>query len=598
MSDKQYVVSKLMDPKSRRRYSVAVDKRGNEVDLETIVEEDRRAVLKKYGKLHPTLYDLIARSTSKTPIPTAIWLNVEEKKIDKSKFELDASIEPPEQLIVYRKQNRTAQNRLIETLKGQYGIEGVTALAGAPVLLAKLSPKQIQELERQEAISAIFLHEPEGILDISASMAISRADEVIAAGWRGTGVRVAVWEDGADDERNLSIASRFSTTPTTSGHARMTTGIIKNRNRLFTTITGRPVYGGYAPGSRVYAANTKDVTALDWAITKMSCRVVNQSFHRPSEPASGNLSFDDTYKDYLIIHYPYPTIVHAAGNYWMGDPDGINPPADEFVNHKGYNSLSVGNHNDTATAMDGSSVFRNPETTMGDRELPEICANGTDVSVVGLTDGGTSFASPAVAGSVALLQSVDTTLAYWPEGNRAILLAGAVNVRGLTWPDAMGGGFDQFDGSAALDIQESAKIAQHRVGPNNEGQQRGWDVGTFRSGDFEREEWRHLYRIKMPTFGTFRRIKVALAWNTDPTASGHMAANPPTDYDLSVFDEAGALVSSSASYDNSYEIVDFLGDPGRTYIIRVHKAWGDEGSYFGIAWSIRTRSLLREVVLP
>src|SRR5262249_34025603 len=154
----------------------------------------------------------------------------------------------------------------------------------------------------------------------------------------------------------------------------------------------------------------------------------------------------------------------------------INPPADEFVNHKGYNTLSVGNHNDNANAMDGSSVFRNPETTMGDRELPEISANGTNVTVVGAMDSGTSFAAPAVAGSVALMQSINPTLASWPEGNRAILLSGAVNVVGRAWPDAQKGGYDQLDGSGALDIQESAKIAQNRVGPNNEGQQRGWDV--------------------------------------------------------------------------------------------------------------------------
>ena len=105
-------------------------------------------------------------------------------------------------------------------------------------------------------------------------------------------------------------------------------------------------------------------------------------------------------------------------------------------------------------------------------------------------------------------------------------------------------------------------------------------------------EWRHLYRIKMPALGTFRRIKVALAWDSDPTGSGHIAANPPTDYDLGVYEETtGSLAAASSSYDNSYEIVDFVGDPGKSYVVRVHKAWGNEGSYFGLAWTIRTRSL-------
>jgi hypothetical protein len=44
--------------------------------------------------------------------------------------------------------------------------------------------------------------------------------------------------------------------------------------------------------------------------------------------------------------------------------------------------------------MAGDTVFRNPASSHGDRELPEICANGTGVSVVGLSDSGTSFAAP------------------------------------------------------------------------------------------------------------------------------------------------------------------------------------------------------------
>jgi hypothetical protein len=45
--------------------------------------------------------------------------------------------------------------------------------------------------------------------------------------------------------------------------------------------------------------------------------------------------------------------------------------------------------------MSGSSVFRNPSSLHGDRELPELCANGTGVTGVGLTMSGTSFAAPA-----------------------------------------------------------------------------------------------------------------------------------------------------------------------------------------------------------
>jgi hypothetical protein len=166
----------------------------------------------------------------------------------------------------------------------------------------------------------------------------------------------------------------------------------------------------------------------------MGCTVVSQSFHRHSEASSSDLSFDDIVKDWLILHWPYPTILQAAGNFFVGDPDNITPIEDEYVNHKGYNSLAIGNHNDSAGIMVGSSVFRNPSTLHGDRELPELSANGEMVTAAGWTDTGTSFAAPAVAGIAALIQETNPALQRWPEGCRAILLAGASqSVTGGTW---------------------------------------------------------------------------------------------------------------------------------------------------------------------
>ena len=138
--------------------------------------------------------------------------------------------------------------------------------------------------------------------------------------------------------------------------------------------------------------------------------------------------------------------------------------------------------------MSGSSVFRNPTSTHGDRELPELCANGTTVSAVGESMSGTSFSAPAVAGITAVLQSVDATLKSWPEGCRAILMASrrdATSPNGTWWERRVEPPRDarrrcrcrRRRGRGA----RSPSSAGHGTRP---GVQRGWDVGTLSLGDF------------------------------------------------------------------------------------------------------------------
>ncbi len=604
MTDQQYSITKLLDPESGKRYEVAVDEHGNKVDLQDIILKDRQATFEKYGKIHPALHAQIDRQGENDRLSVGVWIVVQEDFVDKSRFEIDPCDDARDSLLKYREQIREALSSASKSISDKYEGSSPTSLKGAPLILAELTPPQIRELAKWKEVSGLFFHEREGIEDISNSMEISGADYLVnVEGWRATGVRVGVWENGADNVTQLVIQDQFSTTPTTGQHTRLVTGIIRNTETIITTFNGHRDFQCYAPRCRIYAANTMDMAALDWAVIDNKCRVINQSFHRSTEASGSDHSLDDILKDYMVLHYPYPTIVQAAGNYWMGDPDGINPPINEYVNHKGYNSISVGNHDDAAAAMDGSSVFRNPATTHGDRELPEICANGTAVTAVGVTTGntGTSFASPAVAGSVALLQQIDSTLASWPEGSRAILFASAVNVVGREWARDLRAGVDAADGAGALDVNESAKIAKNRIGVDNRGLQRGWDVGTFEPGDFDDlGDWRQVYRIHVPLIGSTRRIKVALAWDIMGTefANSFLSiwmATVPNDYDLYVYDDQGKMVAWSASWDNSYEIAEFIGTPGKTYTVRVHRVSGSEASYYGIAWNIRDRDLFSRV---
>jgi len=252
--------------------------------------------------------------------------------------------------------------------------------------------------------------------------------------------------------------------------------------------------------------------------------------------------------------------------------------------------------------MSSDSVFRNPSTSHGDRELPELAANGTGVSANGQNKSGTSFSAPATAGVTALLQDVDSVLCSWPEGCRAILMASAGrNVRGNTWWQDVIGGTDARDGAGAVDAQSGVQIAQQRRSRNASATRRGWDVGTLASGDFGSDRLATFrYKVAVPSQIFFPRVRVALAWDSAVTTSGDnaTASTLTVDFDVLVRNSAGVQVASAASWDNSYEVVDFAATSGETYDIVIRRWSGTDSVWYGVAWTVTGWSLADIIAFP
>ncbi|WP_149302876.1 S8 family serine peptidase [Pareuzebyella sediminis] len=587
ISDSEFIeFYKAIDRKTGKPVAFEFDHNGKRVDGEKLLAKHREKIQSKFGKLHPSLFELVNSKNPPKTVLVDVWHEVEEAEA----LPADRSLNDCESKSLQKRAEEQRQAMYERTKRFGKSLEGKLKIVNfnelAPLVTVEIETSNIRELATNTKIAGILFHETEGIDDLDDSMAIAGSDVVQAGGENGSGVKVAVWESGPTSNTDLVISGKYKNNPSTSDHSQNVHAIIRNKE------SGTP--NGHASGCSLYSANDKDRDALTWAVKDKGCTIINQSFHRSSEPGSGALSSDDIYGDYLATHYPYPLIVHAAGNFWNGDSDNINPPSSEFVNHKGYNTISVGNHNDTASAMSTSSVFRNPSSSHGDRELPEICANGISVTADGITKSGTSMASPAVVGVSALLQATNGILKHWPEGCRAILAASATkNVTDSTWWQDVINNIDAKDGAGAVNAIEGCNIAKHRRWANAPASQRGWDIGLLSSSNFGNDKLSTFeYKVTLPNyiFGP-RKVKVALAWTSKTTKTSFLfwswyMSELKVDLDLIVYDENGAIVGYSGSWDNSYEIAEFTGQPGKTYTIKIRRWSGTDSTWFGIAWTV------------
>ena len=589
-------VVKAVDRTKGTPVELAFDDKGQRVDIDAQLADLAKRRAAKFGRIHETLFQKMEKAKDGDRVPIVVWPRIELSAAPYAKPADRRSDEPPE-----------GEKKVTATLrKASDGVRTILQRAqidlakedkpddAVPAVRATATVAQIRRLAESKAIGVILFDDVTAINDLGDSIAVARSDRAHLAGFDGTGIRVAVWEDGPSVTTNLTFAGRFTTTPSASDHARLTSAIVKN------TESNKP--HGHAPDCDLFSANASGTDALRWAVRDQHCTVVSQSFHRSTEPGGSGLQADDLLKDMLALRWPYPTIVEAAGNFWLGDSDGISPPEDEFVNHKGFNSLAIGNHDDTAGSMSSDSVFRNPSTSHGDRELPELAANGTGVSANGQNKSGTSFSAPATAGVTALLQDVDSVLCSWPEGCRAILMASAGrNVRGNTWWQDVIGGTDARDGAGAVDAQSGVQIAQQRRSRNATATRRGWDVGTLASGDFGSDRLATFrYKVAVPSQIFFPRVRVALAWDSAVTTSGDnaTASTLTVDFDVLVRNSSGVQVASAASWDNSYEVVDFAATSGETYDIVIRRWSGTDSVWYGVAWTVTGWSLADIIAFP
>lgn len=551
---------KLLDAEGNI-YGVALDARDQPVSDETleraVQEIDNRGFV---GKLEAELADRLTQRAN-GPINVIFWLKgttdqpLRGDRVTSEEYET--------KLRTIRTQIAAIQKLVADQLRA-LGQRVIYQAQYAPLVVAAVTPSAIRAMAARPDVERVYL-ERVSIPRLNISRVVVQADIVNGRGITGSGGRVGVVEPGRIAAHpNLPAAQRILCRPSAStaisGHKTNVAGVIQSTNA---------VTRGMAPaitiidGIGASFADAEMMAATDCVIAN-GASAVNMSF---GNETNGVFNAFARFVD-RTVYNTGRSIVVAVSNVCanrVGSPEIA------------FNAVAVGSFSDRNTvgfgddvhscnavlpATDRHSAFLDPISPSNDREEPDLVAPGHLINTTNTTNGfsnavGTSFAAPHVTGGAGLLTHRRPTLFNKAEEVRAILMASARhNIEGASR-------LSEQDGAGAIML-----AAADRVELNNQ------SMFIITPGGSEGFPLTISF-----TASAGQRVRVVIAW-AHKSPGGDTLTRPTTDLDLRVFSPTNALLASSLSVDNSYEIVELTAPSTGTYTARISNFRSSAGNEF------------------
>jgi hypothetical protein len=554
------------------------------------------------GKADRALTVAMAGAAATKELPVAIWLDVDTEPAESAVRgrHPEVSWVAGRPMAGSLAQARTLRGELWEARRGAYAAAAdairpaIEAAGGsiayvstsAPVVFVDVPSSGIAPLSGRAEVLSLGL-EGGWETEMSSAGPTVRANWTTGGGDQGTGVRVGIVE--YHNVRNTGdLAGQVVKSYSTTGRLAYGSGSDDHPTWVGGAVASRSGgYPGTAPGADLVSASTGGyrpslatdraiIQAADWAVAPSGgdADVVNASIGQDTATGAEEARryFDSIgWEDGRLV-------VSASGNFTtFGNWDVVSPAT-------GYNVLAVGGINDRNTAgwgddrvwyvpgSNGSSYRDRTDAswnTHGDFNKPNLSAPSVSVRTAnGMIGDGTSVASPMVAGIAAQLIARAPSLATWPEGTRAILLAGA---RRHT-PMSDGSANVDHEGVGTADATWSNRI----LSGSSFGSYR---IGSMAAGSVPSQQFRVIKG---------QRVRVALAWSSHTSGSSNTGKSDSltSDLDLRVIGPDGA-VRWGATFDNAYETVDITA--GRTGTMRIEirsSRFGASEEPYGLAWTI------------
>lgn len=547
---------------------VTVDANGVEQDLDALLAAEKAAS----GGSVPTVFSkVLAGASADDLFHVALWIKTPfeqgflQRPVPRSEPSREQLDEIFREVDARRAQRVAAATRGVRQRLQALG-RSFEAAEHAPMLVTHLTADEIRDLAEANEVLRI---QPVTRFESSADVLLPTINGHLSQqrGLDGTGVQVAAIEVGgqvATANPFLGCVEQDTTFSCLDPHATAVAGVLCSDDFRVR---------GVAPATRLWMGGScfgfgdELMDRTDAAVT-WGARVLNLSYGADFE---GFVSEFDAFYDDLVINGSRTVVAAAGNNAAFGGY--VNTPA------TAYNVITVGSYDDQGSvtwlddAISTFSSWKDPMSTNADREKPELVAPGTAITSTtnsapwtGSVGDGTSWSTPAVAGGAALLMQRDSTLEAWPEIVKSILMATAVhNVEG----DAR---LSDFDGAGGVDLDRADDIARSRNGD--------WGGVSYSclSSTFLTVESVYL--------SAGDRLRAVIAWDNDPAYSLY-DTQPSADLDLRLYDPWGFIVTRSVSYDNTYEVVDYVATLSGYHDVVVVKFRCDSSPRW-LGWAVHT----------
>lgn len=396
----------------------------------------------------------------------------------------------------------------------------------------------------------------------------------------GSGIQVGIYDSGVDQAHNdffalngcnLTATSRIiSSTAAIGSHGTHVAGIVaasgfqSNQNNSSSMPNGGAPFQwrGMAPRAELIERSSGDTTDLDnlyQAIVNFGLDVSNHSYavepdgvygtdtQTRDQSIRGDSVFVDASNNSLGI--PARLQVYSAGNGGAGA---------QYGNQQGYFALTKGmknavivgnwnvvNPNNPTTILTGGRLSNDSSLgpTYDGRIKPDLVAPGSGITSTGdgtngyFTTGGTSMASPVIAGTVALILQAFGTQPL-PSTLRAVLAHTATDIVGN---DIVGGGFNNPDINAPVAAFVGPDFA---TGYGLVNASAAVELIQETPGNIIEDEITGTCDKKMRTFNVVAglpQLKITLAWD-DPEGDPNSASTDTklvNDLDLVLVDPNG-----------------------------------------------------------